>query len=62
VGDNTLFNIAQEPQVRYVPHASEDIDKLAPTNERHPKECGTSSDLGVVQIPSMAALAAARGR
>jgi hypothetical protein len=54
VRDNTLFNIAQEPQVRHVPYASEDIDKLAPTNERHPEECSASGDLGVVQIPSIA--------
>jgi hypothetical protein len=52
--DNTLFNIAQEPHVGYVPHPSEDINKLAPTYERHPEERSASSHLGVVQIPGMA--------
>jgi hypothetical protein len=54
VRENTLFDIAQEPQVRHVPYASKDIDKLASTNERHPEECSASGDLGVVQIPSIA--------
>jgi hypothetical protein len=54
VRDNTLFNITQEQQIRHVPHASEDIDKLAPTNERHPEERSAGGDLGVVQIPSIA--------
>ena len=54
MGDNTLFNIAQEPHVGYVPHASKNIDKLAPTYERHPEERSAGSHLGVVQIPNMA--------
>ena len=52
-GDNLLFNITQEPQVGYVPYTSEDIDKLAPTNERHPEEGSAGSNLRVIQIPSM---------
>ena len=52
--ENTLFNITQEPHVRYVSHASEDIDKLAPTYERHPEEGSAGGDLRVVQIPSLA--------
>ena len=54
MGDNILFNITQEPHVGYVPHASEDIDKLAPTNERHSEEGSAGGDLRVVQIPSIA--------
>ena len=53
-GDNALFNVTQEPQIRHVPHASEDIDKLVPTDESHPKERSAGSDLRVVQIPNMA--------
>jgi hypothetical protein len=53
-GDNALLNVTQEPQIRYVPHASEDIDKLVPTNESHAKERSAGSDFGVVQIPNVA--------
>ena len=53
-GDYALFDITQEPQIRYVPRAGEDIDKLVPTNEGHPKEGSASGDLRVVQIPNMA--------
>jgi hypothetical protein len=53
-GDYALFDITQEPQIRYVPHASEDIDKLVPTDESHPKEGSAGGDLRVVQIPNMA--------
>jgi hypothetical protein len=52
--ENILFNITQEPHVRYVSRASEDIDKFAPTNERHPEEGSAGGDLRVVQIPSLA--------
>ena len=54
MGDDILLNITQEPQVRYVSHTSEDIDKLAPTNERHPEKGSAGGDLRVVQIPSKA--------
>ena len=54
MGDDILLNITQEPQVGYVSHASEDIDKLAPTHERHPKKGSAGSDLQVIQIPSKA--------
>ena len=60
-GENSLFNVTQEPQIGYMPHASQDIDKLTPTYECHPKECGAGSNLGVVQIPSLA-LGPVRGR
>jgi hypothetical protein len=53
-GDNALFNVTQEPQIRDVSHARKDIDKLASTNERHPKESSASRDLGVIQVPSVA--------
>jgi hypothetical protein len=53
-GDNALLNVTQEPQIRYVSHASEDIDKLVPTNESHTEECSAGSDFGVVQIPNVA--------
>ena len=53
-GDNALFHVTQEPQIRYVPHTSEDIDQLVPTNECHPEERSASCDLRVVKIPNMA--------
>jgi hypothetical protein len=53
-GDNALFHVTQEPQIRYVPHASEDIDQLVPTNECHTEERSASCDLRVVEIPNMA--------
>jgi hypothetical protein len=52
-GDNALLNVTQEPQIRYVPHASEDIDKLVPSNESHTEERSAGSDFGVVQIPNV---------
>lgn len=58
--DNALFNVTQEPQIRYVPHNSEDIDKLVPTDESHTEERSAGSDLRVVQIPN-ATLGRAQG-
>lgn len=52
--DNALLNVTQEPQIRHVPHACEDIDKLVPTNESHTEERSAGSDFGVVQIPNEA--------
>ena len=54
VGDNALLNVTKEPQIGDVSHACEDIHKLAPANKPHSKERSTSSDLGVIQIPSVA--------
>jgi hypothetical protein len=53
-GKNALLNVTQEPQIGYVPNASEDIDKLVPTYESHTEERSAGSDFGVVQIPNVA--------
>ena len=49
--ENALLDEMQEPPVRDVSYASEDVHEFAPTNKRHPEERSAGHDLGVIQIP-----------
>ncbi len=50
-GENALLDIMQEPPVRDVPYAGEDVHEFAPANKRRPEERSAGDDLGVIQIP-----------
>jgi hypothetical protein len=49
--ENALLDVMQEPPVRDVPYAGEDVHEFAPTDQRHPEERSAGDDLGVIQIP-----------
>ena len=50
VGENPLFDVAQEPPVRQVPDNGQPKDKFASRNESKAEESGTADNLRVVEV------------